>query len=99
MKQYTNAAQQRLLEVITILADDVVVGTAPSQIATRLGVPASYITRDLNNLRTAGWAVYSENTGRWLLAGAAGLIGVKVMTSLASAAERLEQARNRFTPK
>ena len=95
--KYTNATQQRILDVILILADDVVIGCTPGQIAQALAVPAPYITRDLDNLQSKGWATYSEKTGRWMLAGKAGQIGIKVMQSLSRAAQQLEEAKARFT--
>jgi DNA-binding IclR family transcriptional regulator len=94
---YTNEAQQRLLRVVMLLGEDVVVGIAPAQIAKSLGVPASYVTRDLQNLKTAGWAVQVEDTGRWLLGSKPGALGVKVMASIDRASRMVDQARSRFT--
>lgn len=95
--KYTNEAQQRILKVVVLLAEDVVMGFSPTQVATELGVPASYVTRDLENLKTAGWAMQSEETGRWLLAAKAGAVGVKVMHSIDRAERKVTEARNRFT--
>lgn len=95
--KYTNEAQQRLLAVVMLLGEDVITGLAPAQIAKALNVPASYVTRDLDNLRTAGWAVQNEETGRWLLGTKAGALGVKVMTSIDRAERKVAEARNRFT--
>lgn len=95
--KYTNDAQQRLLRVVMLLGEDVVVGFAPAQIAKALNVPAPYVTRDLENLQTAGWAVQQEETGRWLLGAKPGALGVKVMASIDRAARKVDEARNRFT--
>ena len=95
--KYTNDAQQRILKVVLLLGEDVIAGLSPTQIATELGVPASYVTRDLDNLKTAGWAMQSEETGRWLLAAKAGALGVKVMHSIDRADRKVTEARNRFT--
>ena len=95
--KYTNEAQQRLLAVVMLLGEDVITGLGPAQIAKALDVPASYVTRDLDNLRTAGWAVQNEETGRWLLGTKAGALGVKVMTSIDRAERKVAEARNRFT--
>jgi DNA-binding IclR family transcriptional regulator len=97
--KYTNTTQQRLLLVIEILARDVTTGYAPGQIANQLGVQAPVITRDLDNLLSAGWVIYSEKTGRWMLAGKAGQIGIMVMDSLGRAAQQLEEAKKRFITK
>lgn len=53
---YTNAAQQRLLQLVNLLAGHELTGLAPSQIARDLDCAPSVVTRDLDNLRTAGWA-------------------------------------------
>lgn len=95
--KYTNEAQQRLLRVVMLLGEDVITGIAPAQIAKALDVPASYVTRDLDNLKTAGWAVQQEETGRWLLGSKAGALGVKVMASIDRAERKVDEARNRFT--
>ena len=95
--KYTNDAQQRLLKVVMLLGEDVVTGLAPTQIAKELGVPAPYITRDLENLKTAGWAFQQEDTGRWLLGAKPGALGVKVMSSIDRAQRKVDEVRNRFT--
>jgi DNA-binding IclR family transcriptional regulator len=95
--KYTNDAQQRILKVVMLLGEDVVTGLAPAQIAKELNVPAPYITRDLENLNTAGWAFQQEETGRWLLGAKPGALGVKVMASLDRAERKVAEARNRFT--
>ncbi|KAF1043218.1 MAG: hypothetical protein GAK35_02310 [Herbaspirillum frisingense] len=95
--KYTNEAQQRILKVVMLLAEDVITGLSPTQIASELSVPASYVTRDLENLKTAGWAMQSEETGRWLLGAKAGAVGVKVMHSIDRAERKVTEDRNRFT--
>lgn len=95
--KYTNEAQQRILRVVMLLGEDVVVGLAPTQISKALNVPASYVTRDLENLRTAGWAIQHEETGRWLLGAKPGALGVKVLSSIDRATRKVEEARSRFT--
>lgn len=65
---YTNAAQQRLLQLIDLLAGHELAGLAPGEIAKALAVNASTVTRDLDNLRTAGWAEITPKGDRWRLA-------------------------------
>jgi DNA-binding IclR family transcriptional regulator len=96
-KDYTNEAQQRLLKVVMLLGEDVITGFAPSQIAKTLNVPPGYITRDLDNLKTAGWAIQQEETGRWMLGAKPGALGVRVMASIDRAERKVSEARNRFT--
>ena len=64
---YTNAAQQRLLQLIDLLAGHELHGLLPGEIAKALAVSASTITRDLDNLRTAGWAELTPKGDRWRL--------------------------------
>lgn len=96
-KKYTNEAQQRLMRVVMLLGEDVVTGFSPAQIAKALNVPPSYVTRDLDNLKTAGWALQQEETGRWMLGTKPGALGVKVMHSIDRAERKVAEARNRFT--
>lgn len=65
---YTNAAQQRLLQLIDLLAGHELQGMEPGAIAKALVISATAVTRDLDNLRTAGWAEQTPQGGRWRLA-------------------------------
>ena len=63
MSDYINAAQQRLLKVIVLLAGNEFNGLAPSDLAKALNTNPSNITRDLANLpcrcpapRSPAWA-------------------------------------------
>jgi DNA-binding IclR family transcriptional regulator len=95
-KKYTNDAQQRLLQVVMLLGEDVMTGFSPTQIANTLKVPPSYVTRDLDNLKTAGWAIQNEETLRWTLGAKVGLLGVKVMHGIERAERKVAEARSRF---
>ena len=53
---YINAAQQRLLQLIDLLAGHELQGLAPSEIAKALSCTAPMVTRDMANLQAAGWA-------------------------------------------
>jgi len=64
---YTNAAQQRLLQLIDLLAGHELQGLLPGEIAKALAVGASTVTRDLDNLRSAGWAEQTPKGDRWRL--------------------------------
>lgn len=63
---YTNAAQQRLLQLVNLLAGHELGGLAPSQIARSMDCAASVVTRDLDNLKSAGWAEQTK-TETWRL--------------------------------
>lgn len=64
---YTNAGQQRLLQLIDLLAGHELQGLANVDVASALRCTAPTALRDLNNLRTAGWAEQTPQ-GRWRLA-------------------------------
>lgn len=64
---YTNAAQQRLLRLLNLLAGHELQGLAPAEIAKALDCDASAVTRDIANLQIAGWAEQTPQGGRWRL--------------------------------
>lgn len=64
---YTNASQQRLLQLIDLLAGHELQGLANVDVARAMDCTAPVALRDLNNLRTAGWAEQTPQ-GRWRLA-------------------------------
>ncbi len=94
---YTNAAQQRMLRLVLTMFGDVVHGFAPSGLAATLHVSQSLITRDLDNLRTAGMAQRDEGTGHWRLTPTLPQQAIKVFTTIDAAQRRVDEARNRFT--
>lgn len=94
---YTNAAQQRILQLQLALFTDVVNGLPPSRLAELLRVSASATTRDLDNLRTAGLAERDEATGHWRLTPRLPQQAIKVFNSIDAAQRRVDEARNRFT--
>ncbi len=93
---YTNAAQQRLVKVILALFSDVVNGMAPSALAKAVGCSAPVITRDLDNLATAGLAERDETTGLWRLTTRLPQQAIKVWTAIDRAQRRLDESRGRF---
>lgn len=95
--KYTNEAQQRILRLVIALFGDAVNGYPPSKLAEGLGVAASAITRDLDNLRTAGLAERDEGTGQWRLTPRLPQQAIKVYSAIDAADRRLEEAKNRFT--
>lgn len=94
---YTNEAQQRLMKVVIALFGDVIHGYPPSTLAKAVECSASVITRDLDNLRTAGWAERDEGTGHWRLTPRLPQQAIKVFNALDAAQRRVDEARNRFT--
>jgi DNA-binding IclR family transcriptional regulator len=94
---YTNDAQQRILKVVLALFGDVVQGVSPSALARAVDASAPAITRDLDNLRTAGLAERDETTGLWRLTPRLPQQAVKVFAAIDTAQRRVDEARQRFT--
>ena len=94
---YTNAAQQRILRLVLVLFGDVATGYKPAALAKALGCNASVITRDLDNLRTAGIAERDEVTGHWRLTPRLGQKAIALLASIDRAERRVVEARQRFT--
>lgn len=94
---YTNDGQQRILRLLNVLAGHEVNGLTPSQIAQEQGCSASLVTRDLANLKTAGYAEQVPDTGMWRLAPPLVQISIKHATALARAQSRLDEVQQRFS--
>lgn len=94
---YTNEAQQRLMKVVIALFGDVISGYPPAVIAKAVECSQSVITRDLDNLLTAGWVERMETTGHWRLTPRLPQQAIKVFNSIDRAQRQVDEARNRFT--
>lgn len=94
---YTNAAQQRLLQVVLALFSDVVMGVSPVVLAKTVGCAQPVITRDLDNLKTAGLAERDEATGMWRLTPRLPQQAIKVWTAIDRAERRIEESKSRFS--
>lgn len=94
---YTNEAQQRLIKLLLALFTDVVQGMPPSALARAVGCSQSTITRDLDNLRTAGIAERDEVTGCWRLTPRLPQQAIKVWNAIDHAQRRVDEARQRFS--
>lgn len=94
---YTNEAQQRLVKLILLMFTDVVNGLAPSVLAREIGCSKPVMTRDLDNLLTAGVAERDENTGLFRLTPRLPQQAIKVWTAIERAERRVAEAKHRFT--
>lgn len=94
---YTNDAQQRILRLVMLLAGHELLGLAPARIASELGASASQITRDLQNLKTAGFAEAVQDTGGWRLAPRVVEISVKHGVAMNRAQAKLTEITNRYS--
>lgn len=94
--KYTSASQQRLLKLVLTLFGDVVQGFRPGDLAAAVSCPAAAITRDLDNLLTAGLVECVEDSGRWRLTPRLPQQAIKVWTSIDRAERDLQEAKSRF---
>ena len=94
---YTNEAQQRILRLVVALFGYAVNVFPLIKLGEVLNVSASAITRDLDNLRTAGIAERDEATGNWRLTPRLPQQAIKVFNAIDAAQRRVDEARNRFT--
>lgn len=97
MSGYTNGSQQRILRLVKLLAGNEITGLAPGDIARQQGCGAPIVTRDLDNLRSAGWAEKVPETDRWRLAPEVVQIATRHMAALDRAEQRLAETRNRYS--
>lgn len=97
MSDYTHDGQQRILKLVLLLAGNEITGLAPADIARQQACSASMVTRDLDNLRSAGWAEQVPETQRWRLAPQVVQIAVKHMTALERASARLSETTQRYS--
>ena len=97
MADYTNAAQQRLLQAIQILSGKETHGLSPTEIALALKTSPSTVTRDLANLQEAGWAEEIQQTGRWRLGPKPVQISRAFADGLARAQQQLDEIAHRYT--
>lgn len=93
---YTNAAQQRILQLIDLLAGHELQGLAPTEIARALGCGAPVVTRDLDNLRTAGWAELTPKGDRWRLTPHVIQISLRYATALNAGAQQWRDVQQRY---
>lgn len=96
---YINAAQQRLLKAVVLLAGNEFSGLAPSDLAKALNTNPSNVTRDLANLREAGLAEQLPDTGRWRLGPKLVQIALAFSDHMSRATNRIDEMQQRYTRK
>lgn len=97
MADYTNSSQQRILKVILALGGHECEGVAPTEIARAVDAAAGQITRDLWNLREAGFAEQIEATGRWRLGPRPIQVFCAFSDGIALRQRQLDETRQRYT--
>lgn len=93
---YTNGSQLRLCALIRLLRGNEFLGVAPNELAKALAVTPSTITRDLFNLKKAGFAE-SLATGRWRLGPELVQTGLAFAAHVAETSDALSEMKQRFT--
>lgn len=94
---YTNVAQQRLLQLLDLLAGHELQGLLPGEIALALSCSPSHVTRDLDNLRTAGWAELTPKGDRWRLSPHVVQISLRHAAALQAGHQNLHDVAQRFS--
>lgn len=94
---YIHEGQQRILRLINVLAGHEITGLTPAEIASAQNCNPSSVTRDLANLRAAGFAEHVPETGRWRLSPQVVQISLRHATALAQARTRLDDITQRFS--
>lgn len=95
--QYDNAAQQRILRLVLMLAGHELHGLAPRDLTEALAVSAATITRDLHNLHEMGLAEVIQETGRVRLGPKVVQIAIAHMTAMDRATTQLNDIKNRYS--
>ncbi len=88
---------RKTCELFRLLAGHEVLGLAPGEIATRLGVPPSWCSRNLPALATTGFVEQVAGTNRWRLGVAFVRIAFTVSTNLNNARAQLDETARRYS--
>lgn len=97
MSDYTNAAQQRVLKIVQLLAGNEFSGLVPMDLAKALDTNPSNVTRDLANLQAAGLAEQIPETGRWRLGPKLIQIALAFSEHVIRSADRLNELKQRYS--
>jgi DNA-binding IclR family transcriptional regulator len=95
--KYISDQQQRLLAVVMTLAGHEIEGLAPGEIAKLVPCAPSQVTRDLANLKSAGWAEQITTTNRWRLGTLPVQMAMRHMTAMDRARKKLDETSARYT--
>ena len=88
---------RKTCELFRLLAGHEVLGLAPGEIATGLGVPPSWCSRTLPALATTGFVEQVAGTNRWRLGVAFVRIATTVTTNLNAARAQLDETARRYS--
>ena len=88
---------RKVCDLFRLLAGHEVLGLAPGEIATGLGVPPSWVSRNLPALAATGYVEQVEGTNRWRLGVAFVRIATTVAASLNAARKKLDETAHRYS--
>ena len=88
---------RKTCELFRLLAGHEVLGLAPGEIATGLGVPPSWCSRNLPALATTGFVEQVAGTNRWRLGVAFVRVATTVATNLNAARRQLDDISHRYS--
>ena len=88
---------RKTCELFRLLAGHEVLGLAPGEIATGLGVPPSWCSRNLPALATTGFVEQVAGTNRWRLGVQFVRIATTVATNLNAARRQLDDIGARYS--
>ena len=97
MSKYTAESQQRVLKVFDVLFGHEINGLTPSQIAQAVDTSASNVTRDLANLKEAGFAEEVMDTGAWRISPRHGRRAVALLHTFERARNEVNNLQDRYT--
>lgn len=97
MSDYINAAQQRILKTVLLLAGKEFDGVQPSALAKALNTNPSNVTRDLANLQEAGFAERIGDSDRWRLGPKVVQIAVNFHHFFEQNQARVSEMKQRYT--
>lgn len=88
---------RKVCELFRLLAGHEVLGLAPGEIAAGLGVPPSWVSRNLPALAATGYVEQVAGANRWRLGVAFVRIAFTVSTGLNAARQQLEETARRYS--
>lgn len=94
---YTNDGQQRILRLLRNMAGHEITGISPGQLAAIQECSPALITRDLANLKQAGFAEQVPETQLWRLAPELVQISLAHGAAMSKAQKRLDEVQQRFS--
>lgn len=84
-------------ELFRLLAGHELLGLAPGEIATGLGVAPSWVSKNLPALATTGFVEQVQGTNRWRLGVQFVRIATTVATNLNAARRQLDEVSQRYS--